>query len=106
VFAFEMRVVTPELGRRITTPRLERMAIISLLAAALGHRFARIVNTVRCLPAGSRIAQPLGVGARRPLRETKQLRFAASGAAVLHGSVHFHGQRFRFTLDSPIRFTR
>lgn len=106
VFAFEQRFVTPELGRRITTPMLERMAIISLLTEALGQPPARIVNTVRCLPAGSRIAKLLGVGARTPLLETEHVYFAASGAAVLHGSVRFHGERFQFTLDSPIRFTR
>lgn len=106
VFAFEQRFVSPDLGRRITTRMLERMAIISLLTEALGQPPARIVNTVRCLPAGPRIARLLGVGARTPLLETEHVYFAASGSAVLHGSVRFHGDRFQFTLDTPIRFTR
>jgi GntR family transcriptional regulator len=106
VFAFEQRYIAPELGRRITTRMLERMAIISLLTEALGQPPARIVNTVRCLPAGARIARLLGVGARTPLLETEHAHYAASGAAVLHGSVRFHGERFQFSLDSPIRVTR
>lgn len=105
-FAFEQRYVAPDLGRRITTQMLERMAIISLLTEVLGQPPARIVNTVRCLPAGARIARVLGVGARTPLLETEHVYFAASGAGVLHGSVRFHGERFQFTLDSPIRVTR
>ena len=104
VFAHELRYVPAALGRRMTAPMLERMAIISLLARALGRPPARITNTVSCIPGEPRIARLLGVRAGTPLLQTAHTYFDAAGTPVLHGAVRFHGERFQFTLDSPIAF--
>jgi DNA-binding GntR family transcriptional regulator len=105
VFAYEQRFLPLEVARRVTTEMVENMAIISLLTAALGRSPARITNTVRCIPAGTRIARFLGMPAKHPLLHTEHVYFAHSGAPVLHGTVWFHGERFQFTLDSPIQET-
>lgn len=103
VFAFEQRWFAPHVSRHVSQAMLEEMAIISLLGAAMGEPPARIVNTVRCLPADARIGRLLGVGRRTALLETEHTYFAASGTPLLHGSVRFHGERFEFTLDSELR---
>jgi GntR family transcriptional regulator len=103
VFAFERRWFHPAVARHVTPAMLEGMAIITLLGAALGQPPARIVNTVRCLPASPCCARLLGVPPRTSLLETEHTYYAASGAPLLHGSVRFHGERFEFTLDTPIR---
>jgi GntR family transcriptional regulator len=103
VFAFEQRWFAPAVSRHVSQAMLEEMAIISLLGAAMGQPPARIVNTVRCLPADARVAKLLDVPARTALLETEHTYYAASGAPLLHGSVRFHGERFEFTLDSQLR---
>ena len=103
VFAFEQRYLPLSVARHVTEPMLRDMAIISLLAAAMGASPARITNTVRCIPAEARIARALGLPRRTPLLHTEHTYFAVSGAPVLHGTVWFHGERFQFTLDSPIQ---
>lgn len=103
VFAFEQRWFAPAVSRHVTQAMLEEMAIISLLGAAMREPPARIVNTVRCLPADPSVAKLLGVGRRTALLETEHTYYAASGAPLLHGSVRFHGERFEFTLDSELR---
>jgi len=103
VFAFEQRWFTPHVSRHVSQAMLEEMAIISLLGAAMGAPPARIVNTVRCLPADARVGKLLGVGRSTALLETEHTYYALSGAPLLHGSVRFHGERFEFTLDSELR---
>jgi GntR family transcriptional regulator len=103
VFAYEQRWFAPAVSRHVTQAMLEEMAIISLLGAAMGQPPARIVNTVRCLPADPAVAKLLGVGRRTALLETEHTYYAESGAPLLHGSVRFHGERFEFTLDSEVR---
>jgi len=103
VFAFEQRWFAPFVSRHVTQAMLEEMAIISLLGAAMGEPPARIVNTVRCLPADARVGKLLGVGRRTALLETEHTYSALSGTPLLHGSVRFHGERFEFTLDSELR---
>lgn len=103
VFAFEQRWFAPPVSRHVTQAMLEEMAIISLLGAAMGEPPARIVNTVRCLPADARIGKLLGVGRSTALLETEHTYYSLSGAPLLHGSVRFHGERFEFTLDSALR---
>jgi DNA-binding GntR family transcriptional regulator len=103
VFAFEQRYLPLFVARHVTAEMLQEMAIISLLTAALGASPARITNTVRCIPTEARIARALGVPGRTPLLHTEHIYFAASGTPVLHGTVWFHGERFQFTLDSPIQ---
>jgi GntR family transcriptional regulator len=103
VFAYERRYLPLGVAQHVSTEMLESMAIISLLTAALGQSPARITNTVRCIPAESRIARFLGMSQKLPLLHTEHVYFAASGAPVLHGTVWFHGDRFQFTLDSPIQ---
>lgn len=103
VFAFEQRWFAPHVSRHVTQAMLEEMAIISLLGAAMGEAPARIVNTVRCLPADARIGKLLGVSRSTALLETEHTYYALSGAPLLHGSVRFHGERFEFTLDSELR---
>ena len=103
VFAFEQRWFAPAVSRHVTQAMLEEMAIISLLGAATGEPPARIVNTVRCLPADARVAKLLGVASRTSLLETEHTYYGASGAPLLHGSVRFHGERFEFTLESALR---
>ena len=103
VFAFEQRWFPPAVSRHVTQAMLEEMAIISLLGAAMREPPARIINTVRCLPADSRVARLLGVASRTSLLETEHTYFAASGTPLLHGAVRFHGERFEFTLESALR---
>ena len=103
VFAFEQRYLPLAVARHVTAEMLQEMAIISLLTTALGASPARITNTVRCIPTEARIARALGVPGRTPLLHTEHTYFAASGTPVLHGTVWFHGERFQFTLDSPIQ---
>jgi len=103
VFAFEQRWFAPPVSRHVTLAMLEEMAIISLLGAATGEPPARIVNTVRCLPADARVAKLLGVASRTSLLETEHTYYGASSAPLLHGSVRFHGERFEFTLESALR---
>jgi len=103
VFAFEQRWFAPHVSRHVTQAMLEEMAIISLLGAAMGEPPARIVNTVRCLPADARIGKLLGVGRSTALLETEHTYYTLSGTPLLHGSVRFHGERFEFTLDSELR---
>ncbi len=103
VFAFEQRWFPPAVSRHVTQAMLEEMAIISLLGAATREPPARIVNTVRCLPADARVARLLGVASRTSLLETEHTYFAASGTPLLHGAVRFHGERFEFTLESALR---
>jgi DNA-binding GntR family transcriptional regulator len=103
VFAYERRYLPLEVAQHVTAEMLGEMAIISLLTAALGQSPARITNTVRCIPAEARIARLLGMSPRTPLLHTEHTYFAATGAPVLHGTVWFHGERFQFTLDSPIQ---
>lgn len=102
-FAFEQRWFAPAVSRHVSPAMLEEMAIISLLGAAMGQPPARIVNTVRCLPADPRVAKLFGVVPRTALLETEHTYYAASGTPLLHGSVRFHGDRFEFTLDSTLR---
>lgn len=103
VFAFEQRWFPPAVSRHVTQAMLEEMAIISLLGAATREPPARIVNTVRCLPADARVARLLGVASRTSLLETEHTYFAVSGTPLLHGAVRFHGERFEFTLESALR---
>ncbi|HEY8611316.1 MAG TPA: GntR family transcriptional regulator [Roseomonas sp.] len=103
VFAFEQRHLPLPVARHVTASMLEDMAIISLLTAAMGQSPARITNTVRCIPTEARIARALGVPRSTPLLHTEHTYYAASGSPVLHGTVWFHGERFQFTLDSPIQ---
>lgn len=103
VFAYEERYLPVAIARHVTAEMLDGMAIISLLTAALGQAPARITNTVRCIPAEARISKALGLRGRTPLLHTEHTYYAASGMAVLHGTVWFHGERFQFTLDSPIQ---
>lgn len=103
VFAFEQRYLPLSVARHVTARMLEEMAIISLLTEAMGTSPARITNTVRCIPTEARIARSLGVPGRTPLLHTEHTYFAASGVPVLHGTVWFNGERFQFTLDSPIQ---
>ncbi|MBP0495727.1 GntR family transcriptional regulator [Pararoseomonas indoligenes] len=103
VFAFEQRYLPLSVARHVTARMLEEMAIISLLTEAMGQSPARITNTVRCIPTEARIARALGVPGRTPLLHTEHTYFAPSGAPVLHGTVWFNGERFQFTLDSPIQ---
>jgi GntR family transcriptional regulator len=102
VFAYEQRFLPLAVAQHVTSEMLERMAIISLLTEALGQSPARITNTVRCIPAEAHIARSLGVRHPTPLLHTEHTYYAASGVPVLHGTVWFHGERFQFTLDSPI----
>ena len=103
IFAFEQRWFAPHVSRHVTQAMLEEMAIISLLGAAMGEAPARVINTVRCLPADARIGKLLGVSRRTALLETEHTYHAATGTPLLHGSVRFHGERFEFTLDSELR---
>ena len=103
VFAYERRYLPLEVAQHVTAEMLDRMAIISLLTVALGQSPARITNTVRCIPAEARIARLLGMPPKRPLLHTEHTYFSAAGRPVLHGTVWFHGERFEFTLDSPIQ---
>lgn len=106
VFAYERRYLPLHVAKHVTTEMPANMAIISLLTAALGQSPARITNTVRCIPVETRIARLLGLSQKTPLLHTEHTYFAASGAPVLHGTVWFHGERFQFTLDSPIQAPR
>jgi GntR family transcriptional regulator len=103
-FAHELRFIPLWVARHVSTAMVEEMAIISLLAAALGQPPARITNTVSCIPAEARIARLLGVRPRTPLLQTAHTYFDAAGLPLLAGAVRFHGERFQFTLDSPIAF--
>ncbi|MFC0388509.1 GntR family transcriptional regulator [Muricoccus vinaceus] len=103
VFAFEQRFLPLPVAEHVTAAMLSTKAIISLLTEAMGQSPARITNTVRCIPTEARIARALGVPSRTPLLHTEHTYYAASGAPVLHGTVWFHGERFQFTLDSPIQ---
>jgi GntR family transcriptional regulator len=103
VFAFEQRYLPLSVARHVSARMLEEMAIISLLTEAMGASPVRITNTVRCIPTEARIARALDVPRRTPLLHTEHIYFAASGAPVLHGTVWFNGERFQFTLDSPIQ---
>ena len=103
VFAFEQRFLPLRVAQHVTAAMLNRKAIISLLTDAMGQSPARITNTVRCIPTEARIARALGVPSRTPLLHTEHTYYAASGAPVLQGTVWFHGERFQFTLDSPIQ---
>lgn len=102
VFACERRYLPLPVAQHVTLPMLETMAIISLLTAALGQAPARITNTVRCIPAEARTARLLGMPPRTPLLHTEHTYFSAAGQPILHGTVWFHGERFQFTLDTPI----
>ncbi len=103
VFAYERRYLPLEVAQHVTADMLDRMAIISLLTVALGQSPARITNTVRCIPAEARTARLLGMSPKFPLLHTEHTYFSAAGRPVLHGTVWFHGERFQFTLDSPIQ---
>lgn len=102
VFACERRYLPLSVARHVTSQMLEGMAIISLLTAALGQAPARITNTVRCIPAEARTARLLGLPPRTPLLHTEHTYFSAAGQPILQGTVWFHGERFQFTLDTPI----
>lgn len=102
-FAHEQRFLPVEIGRHVTQQMLEEMAIISLLTTAMGRTPARITNTVRCIPAEPRIAKLLAVRPSTPLLQTEHVYYAANGTPLLYGAVRFHGERFQFTLDSPIQ---
>jgi len=102
VFACERRYLPLPVAQHVTSQMLESMAIISLLTAALGQPPARITNTVRCIPAEARTARLLGISPRTPLLHTEHTYFSAAGQPILHGTVWFHGERFQFTLDTPI----
>ncbi len=102
VFAYERRYLPLSVAQHVTSEMLEGMAIISLLTAALGQAPARITNTVRCIPAEARTARLLGMPARTPLLHTEHTYFLAAGQPILHGTVWFHGERFQFTVDTPI----
>lgn len=106
VFAFEERFLPLPVAGRVTGAMLDGVAIISLLTEALGQSPARITNTVRCIPTEPRVARLLGVRPRTALLQTEHTYYAASGAPLLHGTVWFHGERFQFTLDSPIQAGR
>ncbi|WP_431281297.1 GntR family transcriptional regulator [Humitalea sp. 24SJ18S-53] len=103
-FAHEVRFLPLAIGRQVTDRMAGEMAIISLLAAAMGQPPARITNIVSCVAAEARIAKLLGVRANTPLLQTAHTYFDADGAPLLHGVVCFHGERFQYTLDSPIEF--
>lgn len=102
VFACERRYLPLQVAQHVTSPMLETMGIISLLTAALGQTPARITNTVRCIPAETRTARLLGMPPRTPLLHTEHTYFSSAGQPILHGTVWFHGERFQFTLDTPI----
>ncbi len=102
VFACERRYLPLSVSQHVTFDMLETSAIISLLTEALGQAPARITNTVRCIPAEARTARLLGLSPRTPLLHTEHTYFSASGNPILHGTVWFHGERFQFTLDTPI----
>jgi len=102
VFACEHRYLPLSVSQHVTSDMLENSAIISLLTAALGQAPARITNTVRCIPAEARTARLLGLSPRTPLLHTEHTYFSAAGDPILHGTVWFHGERFQFTLDTPI----
>ena len=103
VFAYERRYLPLEVAQHVTAGMLDHMAIISLLTAALGQSPARITNTVRCIPAEARIARLLGMSPKFPLLHTEHTYFSVAERPLLHGTVWFHGERFQFTLDSPIQ---
>ena len=103
VFAYERRFLPLDVAQHVTGDMLDRMAIITLLTASLGQSPARITNTVRCIPAEARIARLLGMSPKFPLLQTEHTYFSAALRPVLHGTVWFHGERFEFTLDTPIQ---
>jgi GntR family transcriptional regulator len=103
-FAHEWRILPASIGHTIPHAMLETLAIISVLAQA-AERPARIRNTVRCMAGEARVAGLLGLRPRTPLMVTEHVYYAASGRALLYGTVRFRWDRVEFTMDADIETT-
>jgi GntR family transcriptional regulator len=103
VFGYEERYVPARFSKRLTQDALRRKAIYSLIREYAEEAPAQFALTIRSIAATAEHARVLGVGKGAPLLSSEHTYFLASQQPVLYGAVLFHGDRYQFTVRTPIR---
>ena len=102
IFGYEERYIPLALSRRITQQALKSKAIYSLIQDFCGEAPARFSLTIRSIAATAEYAAILNVKRGVPLLSSEHIYRLSSGQPVLYGAVLFHGDKYQFSVSTPI----
>jgi GntR family transcriptional regulator len=102
VFGYEERYVPIVFSRDITQQALKSKAIYSLIQEFSGEAPARFSLTIRSIAANAEYAKILKVKRGAPLLSSEHVYRLPNGQAVLYGAVLFHGDKYQFSVSTPI----
>jgi DNA-binding GntR family transcriptional regulator len=102
VFGYEERYIPAVYARNLTQNALKNKAIYSLIHDYVGEAPARFSLTIRSIAATAEYARILGVKRGAHLLSSEHTYFLSSGQPVLHGAVLFHGDKYQFSITTPI----
>jgi GntR family transcriptional regulator len=102
VFGYEERYIPAIYARYVTQQALKNKAIYSLIQEYAGEAPARFSLTIRSIAATAEYARILDVKRGAHLLSSEHTYFLSSGQPVLHGAVLFHGDKYQFSVSTPI----
>jgi len=102
VFGYEERYIPLALAGRLTQQALKSKAIYSLIEEFCGEAPARFSLTIRSIAATAKYADILKVKRGSPLLSSEHVYRLSSGRPVLYGAVLFHGDKYQFSVSTPI----
>ncbi|MDB5599809.1 MAG: GntR family transcriptional regulator [Xanthobacteraceae bacterium] len=102
VFGYEERYISSAYSRQVTQQALKQKAIYSLIKDYAGEFPARFGLTIRSIAATAEYARILGVKRGSHLLSSEHTYFLASDTPVLYGAVLFHGDKYQFSVQTPI----
>lgn len=102
VFGYEERYIPIVFSRSVTQQALKNKAIYSLIQDYAGEPPARFSLTIRSIAATAEYARILNVKRGAHLLSSEHTYLLSSGQPVLYGAVLFHGDKYQFSVTTPI----
>jgi GntR family transcriptional regulator len=99
IVGVEERYVTEAIGDRLTRSELEREPVIDLVRRNGGDKPGRLEIEVTSLVATRELARLMCVKAGVPLLQRKTTHLSVVGQPLMHGTVTFLAQHYRFKLS-------